>query len=510
MPDQAPCADALQLTWWQRALFPNLPAIAALAVLYLAMAALGPDGFLNDSDTGWHIVTGERILATGELPRTDPYSFSKPGEAWFAWEWLSDVIFGKVHQWMGLAGVVFLAVMAVAVTAWMWCSFAIWLGADRFVIAALMAVAITSSTIHWHARPHVFSWPLLTAWIWLMEKTPSRPSPLRLAGVFVFMAVWTNLHGSFFLAFPIAAAYGFEFWLKDRPRALTAIVETAAAFAATFCNPYGWHLHGHLVKYLSNSELLRQISEYQSPNFHGREGAYLLALFLAAIMGSTLCLGQGRIARTLVVLLFCATALRSARGIPLVAYAALPMVAAAATVPMAGIARLRSLLEESESFGRIERQCHGAALLLVVFAITGAWFAGPKAREAARFPEKRFPVKAAGAVASLSPQARLFSPDYYGGYLIYHFRGTRKVFFDGRSDFYGTDFLRTYGDIVLLKPGWRPKFQGLRFTHALLPEDHPLREVLECSGWRRLHGDTTAVLLERPAAAPAAPICAMP
>lgn len=189
MSEPAPMSPSPQLTGWQRALFPNLPALAALAVLYLAVVLLGPQGLLNDSDTGWHIVTGDRILAAGELPRTDPFSFTKSGQPWFAWEWLADVILGAAHQWLGLAGVVLVAVLAIAATAWLWCAFAIWLGADRFVIAAFMAVAITSSTIHWHARPHVFSWPLLIAWVWLMEKTPARISIPRLGAVFLFMVL---------------------------------------------------------------------------------------------------------------------------------------------------------------------------------------------------------------------------------------------------------------------------------------------------------------------------------
>lgn len=510
MSEPAPMSPSPQLTGWQRALFPNLPALAALAVLYLAVVLLGPQGLLNDSDTGWHIVTGDRILAAGELPRTDPFSFTKSGQPWFAWEWLADVILGAAHQWLGLAGVVLVAVLAIAATAWLWCAFAIWLGADRFVIAAFMAVAITSSTIHWHARPHVFSWPLLIAWVWLMEKTPARISIPRLGAVFLFMVLWTNLHGSFFLAFLTAAAYVFDFWIRDRQRVPAALAGIAAALAATFCNPYGWHLHEHLVKYLANSELLQQISEYQSPNFHGLLGACLSVLLICAIAGAALFALQGQVARSLVIVLFVVVALRSARGIPLVAYVALPMAAAAFTSALTGLERLKAFFEESANFGRIERQCHSAALLVLVVAGTAIWFAMPKARAEARFPEKRFPVRAAQAVARLDASARIFSPDYFGGYLIYHFHGERKVFFDGRSDFYGVQFLNVYGDVMLLKPGWRPKFQRLGVTHALLPEDHPLREVLECSGWRRLHGDQTAVLLERPAAPPRAPVCAMP
>ena len=54
------------------------------------------------------------------------------------------------------------------------------------------------------------------------------------------------------------------------------------------------------------------------------------------------------------------------------------------------------------------------------------------------FPRDQFPVEAA---RHLPPQARLLAPDKFGGYLIYASNGQRKVFFDGRSDFYGVEFM---------------------------------------------------------------------
>ncbi len=502
-------AEGLRLNWWQRTLMPNLPVIAALAVLYLAVVVMGPEGLLNDSDTGWHIVTGERILDTGELPGTDPYSFSKPGEPWFAWEWLADVILGAAHKWIGLAGVALLASVAIAGTAWMWCSFALWLGGSPFVVAALMAVAISLSTVHWHARPHVFSWLFLIGWLWLAEKTPARLRPARLAGLFLMMAVWTNLHGSFFLAFFVTGAYVIQFWFEDRKWALTAVLESSAAFAATFCNPYGWLLHVHLVRYLTNSELLAQISEFQSPDFHGA-GIYFLLLFLLAVSGAALSFVNGRYARALVALMFAAIALRSARGIPVVAFVALPLVADSLSGALGSIKKLQGLSSEAAGFQWIERQCNGIAVILSALLVLLGWFSTAGARDAAQFPAKRFPVDASREVAKLDSAARIFAPDQYGGYLIYRFGGARKVFFDGRSDYYGTRFVKDYVDLMALKPGWRKHFARYGFTHSLLPENHPVREALECAGWRRIYADKTAVLLARPPAPPPAPVCPMP
>ena len=65
----------------------------------------GLETLLADGDTGWHIRTGELILSSGRVPVADPFSFSRPGAPWFAWEWLSDVIFALFNRWSGVAAV---------------------------------------------------------------------------------------------------------------------------------------------------------------------------------------------------------------------------------------------------------------------------------------------------------------------------------------------------------------------------------------------------------------------
>ncbi len=114
------------------------------------------------------------------------------------------------------------------------------------------------------------------------------------------------------------------------------------------------------------------------------------------------------------------------------------------------------------------------------------------------FPPDQFPVKVAGAIEKLPQGIRLLAPDKYGGYLIYRFQGKRKVFFDGRSDFYGAEYMKRYVRLMQVRPGWREQLQAVGFTHALLPNDYSLVAALEEAGWKRLYRDELATLLERP------------
>jgi hypothetical protein len=114
------------------------------------------------------------------------------------------------------------------------------------------------------------------------------------------------------------------------------------------------------------------------------------------------------------------------------------------------------------------------------------------------FAEKQYPVHAAEAISKLPLEARIAAPDHFGGYLIYRFSGARKVFFDGRSDFYGADFMQQYFTLSTARPGWREIARRFGFTHALLPNDSALGDALAHAGWRRISQDQVAALLEAP------------
>src|SRR5262249_39747715 len=63
-------------------------------LLWLALVTMRSDGSLGlllDSNTGYHIRTGDFILTNRTIPHSDIFSFSRPGQPWFAWEWLCAV-----------------------------------------------------------------------------------------------------------------------------------------------------------------------------------------------------------------------------------------------------------------------------------------------------------------------------------------------------------------------------------------------------------------------------------
>jgi len=61
------------------------------------------------------------------------YSFSKAGAPWYAWEWLTDVIYAALHQAAGLKGLVLLSAVVIALFAWTLFRQMAWRGSSTFV-----------------------------------------------------------------------------------------------------------------------------------------------------------------------------------------------------------------------------------------------------------------------------------------------------------------------------------------------------------------------------------------
>src|SRR5258708_15086855 len=124
---------------------------------------------LADPDIGWHIRTGELILATHSLPRTDPFSSTMQGQPWFAWEWLYDILLGILHQACGLNGVVWLCALVVAGIFALLLSQMLQRGTGLLLAIVLMLLAMAASAIHLYARPHIVSWLFSLLWFVALE-----------------------------------------------------------------------------------------------------------------------------------------------------------------------------------------------------------------------------------------------------------------------------------------------------------------------------------------------------
>ncbi|HYM12077.1 MAG TPA: hypothetical protein VEU62_15185 [Bryobacterales bacterium] len=496
---------------------PSLTEIVFVSVmLWLFLAGAGPVTLLGDGDTGWHIRTGEYILAHHSLPNQDLFSFSKAGQTWYAWEWLSDVVFALVHKAGGLIGVVLLAGVLIASTSALLFRYMLWQGSNMLVALLLMLVASSASTIHWLARPHLFSYLLLPVTVWLLEADRRRETRwvYALAGLCV---LWTNLHGGFLaliatVGIYLAGSVMETLWTPAaerqwrRPRRYAQLFGLSAA--ATLVNPYTYHLHVHILNYLRSDFILNHVMEFHSPNFRGEGIGYFEILLFASMAAIPLLLKRKDVTLPLLMMFWAHAALQSARHVLLFVAVAGPVVArelsllweqAAASMKNGWLATLR---EVAVDYGA---GCYGAGRVVgwlspacVALMTVVLFHTQNQERMRAEFSNLRFPVDACKAEGDVLASHRVFTSDQWADYLIYRYYPKLKVFFDGRSDFYGSELGDEYMQVMNADYRWSKIFDRYRFDVALLPTDWPLATTMKSDpNWKVKYDDGKALLLER-------------
>ncbi|MGA9508844.1 MAG: hypothetical protein WBV55_09515, partial [Candidatus Sulfotelmatobacter sp.] len=327
---------------WMQWLLPSagdLIFIALLAVLFYTTLAVR---LLGDAGIGWHIRTGQLILAAHRIPHVDPFSSTMSGQPWFAWEWLYDLLVGWLDQVAGLNGVVFFTASIIAVT-FAWTFHLLLRRGTSFPLALiLMLLAASASMIHFFARPHVVSWLFSLGCFYILDSSERRESDSfnndRRSWILwllpIGMLAWVNLHGGFLLGFVLLGIYWlsavWEYFQSKEDRFEIALGKITAgkrsrrlaligilSALATFVNPYGWRLHLHIYRYLSNRFLMDHIDEFQSPNFHGVAQKCFAALLLLALVALAAKKRLAvRLSEALVLLLAAYSGLYAARNIP--------------------------------------------------------------------------------------------------------------------------------------------------------------------------------------------------
>jgi hypothetical protein len=132
------------------------------------------------------------------------------------------------------------------------------------------------------------------------------------------------------------------------------------------------------------------------------------------------------------------------------------------------------------------------ALLLLLLRAPGA-----PAMFRAEFDRGTYPEAALPVVRQLGPQARLFTSDVWGGYLIYRMYPDVRVFWDGRVDFYGSRYNQAAVDTAMGGPAWDKTLAEYQITAALLPVNLPLAAILnESKDWQSVYRDKTVVLFQ--------------
>jgi hypothetical protein len=520
--------QALAPPAWFRFLVPSVADLMFIILLVAMTGGILAPRLLGDAGIGWHIRNGELMLQSHSVTRTDPFSVTMAGKPWYAWEWLYDVTIAGVHHWTGLNGVVFFTALIIAATFALTLHLCLRRGADLPVTVVLLALSVGASMIHLFARPHVLSWLLTVVWFQMLDSSESpegSTSRRRLWWLPVLMLLWVNLHGGFVMGFVLLGLYlvsntvryfqcrqqEMQRNIAGRLRELGAV--TGASLVTSLVNPYGYWLHVHIYRYLSDRWLMNHIDEFLSPDFHGVAQQCFVLILLITIVG----LAVGRkppLAHVLVLLFAAYSGLYASRSLPvsslLITLVVTPLLTQAVgegrTHPELS-SSLRAVFAKWEGFGSrmtgVELNFRGhlwpvIAAMLGLLVCVHRGNLGSHAWMDAHFDPKHLPVQAGEAIAQRGIREPIFSLDSWGGYLIYRLYPQTRVFIDDRHDLYGKEILKNYLKAVRVTPDWEGFLNEKRVNWVLAPSGSSLANMLMLtSRWNVAYRDNTAILFER-------------
>jgi hypothetical protein len=503
--------------WWT----PFIPTAAEFLVLALLAwtFVLSPTGLtelLSDANTGVHIRTGDLIRQTGSVPHTDPFSFSMAGQPWFAWEWLTALLYSVLHQAGGVAAVALLSLFLLGATFALTTRNMARSGGQALLILPLLFLAYRAASLHFLARPHLFTWFFLALTVALLEHDRAqrdRERPSRNIWFLVPLSIlWTNLHGAFptlpvYLAL-IAVGSAIEDWIGratstrlERPFAAARryALLSAATAAVTVLNPYGLAVHRHIYETLTSPWLAQMVQEFMPPwTLHDERVHLFYALSALAGVSALLLLRERRFVEPIVIAFFLAASLRSARHIPLFLIAALPPMAACySRLWMQATARAsrKSTLAILDAISRdltpkLAALSAAGPLLLAAGLAVPSHFGIPN-----EFPTSRFPVAMAAKHRDRLIHSRLLTHDGWADYLTYANFPDQKIWVDGRNDLFGPRYGHEYLAMMDAEPSTAALLAKWNFDTVLVRQESPLASWLAGNpSWRTVAGDDVGVL----------------
>lgn len=449
----------------------------------------------TDPDLWWHLRTGQWIVETGQVPHSDPFSFTRAGHAWVSHEWLSEVVFYELWKHGGTAAlIVFSAMITTAgfMLLYRRCP------GNRLWAAAATVFGALASAPSWGVRPQMFTFTLASLLLWLLEAGQDRPR--LLFWIPPLFLLWLNLHAGFALALALLFAYGVGLvmetavgntpWQQARPMVLRILLLLLACAALVPLNPSGAQLYRYPFDTLRSPGMRSFIGEWFSPDFHDwlYRPFLLVWLLLLTALATSRSRPQGRMILPLLLTSF--AALDAVRHIPIFVLVAIPVIAAALPDPAASLAFSQWRPDAS----RLRPLFNRAVVILIAVLALVKWVSLGRhqdAREAEQFPQKAVTFLR----ASDHPQ-RIFVYYDWGGYAIWKLYPEYRVFVDGRADLYGDDLLHQFKTAVELRSGWRDVLDSWKVEAILVPPSCALAQALLLDPrWHVDFSDSKAILM---------------
>ncbi|MBP9912695.1 MAG: hypothetical protein KBF26_04735, partial [Opitutaceae bacterium] len=462
-----------------------------------------------DNDLWGHVLYGQRVLALGQLEKTDTLSWTAAGQPWINHETGAEIVLGAVHHAAGGTGLWLLMIGLAALTVGLALRAGIQAGARFAVGLGLFAASINFIATGYAVRPQLFT---MLALVLLIPALRRFFNGRLLEGLTIpaLFAIWINFHGGWLAGWLILLlAAGLETLARLSPQlprrlrcaaispappgsvALVALV--AASSTALLLNPYGWHL---FTWTLGSVQLPRpDITEWQ-PLLPSPASAPFYLVLLISLLAWLFTRRPRQLWEAAVLLMLTTMAVLHQRHAPLFGLVNLML-----TPP-----HLADLLH------RLAPHCHGLRQLFArtamrigaaVAAVIAGLFCLQQSVRAPRahpftleVPRAIYPVAAIGFMREHKLTGHTLTFFDWGQQVLWELPHN-PVSFDGRLDTVYPPAVMTAHWRLYAGQGIDPALRLDEAAVALLPTGSPGVSLLRQAGWQPVYHDPLATVLRK-------------
>jgi hypothetical protein len=485
------------------------------AILFIALFVMATRE-IADPDFWWHLRTGQYILETGSIPRTDIFSFTRAGMPWVAHEWLSELLIYALYRVGSFSALilVFSSIISLAFAlAWSRSEGRPYIASFALLLAAL-ATAPT-----WGVRPQMFTFLFTSVYLLLLEKYRRTGRVRFLLPLPPLMLLWVNLHSGYALGLALTALFLIGLTVDKQfaaqattgnsgtrpvpgPAGRSPSVQFRPLFGVLVAlavvvpiNPNGLTMFVYPFETLTSRAMQTFIQEWFSPDFHLAEYQPFAWLVLALLAALALSPKRSSATDVLLLVFFGYAALRSARNIPIFALAAAPVL----SEQLWALVEVRGWSLSFGPSGPTPRNIKVMnCVLLALIGSSAAWRINAVLSNQSAVVRDRYPVAAVDYLQSREPAERVYNSYNWGGYLIWRWGPNMRVYIDGRADVYGDPFIEEFLETYRAGPRWQVPLDKYGVQFVLVEPNAPLAVELARSGsWKRVYSDALAVIYEK-------------
>jgi hypothetical protein len=492
--------------------------------LWVFAVLIGVFAFVNTHpirphDFWWHMAIGREIVDSGEIQRTELYSYTIPGPPSDSYKmfWLADVGIYAVYTLGGapLSILIQSLIVTLAYAVILLLCFRISGSCRVAAFGAIFAAALGIN--NWNLRPQIVTYLLGALFLWAIYEYRMRPRKGWLLVFPALMFVWVNCHGSFLIGLALLGMWLLEEIVRAFRARLSGVrpagsvpgrvgahvwppvIALFVTVLAAMVNPRGIGVFHYLMTLMGDPVVRNMVPEWAPPSFGSPGGIQFYVGLLLTTMILAYSPRRPDFVQAISFLGFAALALKTTRGIVWYGLVLAPVLSDHAFALYSKVRRSKHARGPSGGVPAINLAILGFLLFIAVISLP--WF-----KHVLRFPAPKAglisaetPVEATRFLLDEHPPPPAFHALSFGSYLIWAAQPDYRVFVDW-LEAYPPEIWHDYLLISNAGRGWNERLQsyGVR-TLMLSPEEQPtlLDTIKARSDWQEVYQDPNAVIFVR-------------